>query len=189
MRIDNPSSKGISAGFGIPTGGTANQILSKVDGTNYNTQWIDNGLSTYISTTKNSTPQSISAVTYTQLTNFDTSTVGINASEWNRTTGVFTATKAGIYSVTAQIQFDVTNYIANNTVAVQLRKNGSPIATGFAILPVTAFIFPSCPVVTAIVQLAVGETLTIWAFTGTANATFSSANNLTIQELPSRLIR
>jgi hypothetical protein len=25
---------------GVPTGGTANQVLSKVDGTNYNTQWV-----------------------------------------------------------------------------------------------------------------------------------------------------
>lgn len=27
---------------GVPSGGTAGQILSKTDGTNYNTQWIDN---------------------------------------------------------------------------------------------------------------------------------------------------
>jgi hypothetical protein len=27
-------------GQGVPTGGTANQLLSKVDGTNYNTQWV-----------------------------------------------------------------------------------------------------------------------------------------------------
>ncbi len=30
-----------TAGNGIPTGGAANQTLSKVDGTNYNTQWTD----------------------------------------------------------------------------------------------------------------------------------------------------
>ena len=30
-----------TAGNGIPTGGTANQTLSKIDGTNYNTQWTD----------------------------------------------------------------------------------------------------------------------------------------------------
>lgn len=28
---------------GIPTGGTANQVLSKIDGTNYNTQWVAAG--------------------------------------------------------------------------------------------------------------------------------------------------
>jgi len=27
-------------GQGVPTGGTANQVLAKVDGTNYNTQWV-----------------------------------------------------------------------------------------------------------------------------------------------------
>lgn len=32
------------AGPGVPTGGTAGQILSKVDGTNYNTQWINSPL-------------------------------------------------------------------------------------------------------------------------------------------------
>jgi len=30
-------------GAGVPTGGTTGQILSKVDGTDYNTQWVDTG--------------------------------------------------------------------------------------------------------------------------------------------------
>lgn len=30
------------AAAGVPTGGTTGQILAKIDGTNYNTQWIDN---------------------------------------------------------------------------------------------------------------------------------------------------
>ena len=34
----------------IPTGGTANQILSKVNSTNYNTQWVNNA-TTYFQTT------------------------------------------------------------------------------------------------------------------------------------------
>lgn len=29
------------AGQGVPTGGTAGQVLAKVDGTNYNTEWVD----------------------------------------------------------------------------------------------------------------------------------------------------
>ena len=28
------------AGQGVPTGGTTNQVLAKIDGTNYNTQWV-----------------------------------------------------------------------------------------------------------------------------------------------------
>lgn len=35
-----PAGSAGAAGQGVPTGGTAGQILAKVDGTNYNTQWI-----------------------------------------------------------------------------------------------------------------------------------------------------
>jgi hypothetical protein len=39
-----------SSGSGLPTGGTANQVLAKIDSTNYNTQWSPNGFSAlYIS--------------------------------------------------------------------------------------------------------------------------------------------
>ena len=41
MRIDNPNSIGISTGFGIPTGGTTNQILLKSATTNYDTSWVN----------------------------------------------------------------------------------------------------------------------------------------------------
>ena len=44
MKIDSPNSIGISTGFGIPTGGTDNQVLSKINSTNFNTQWVDNGV-------------------------------------------------------------------------------------------------------------------------------------------------
>ena len=43
MRIDSAQSEGIISGFGIPTGGTANQVLAKIDGDNYNTQWVNAG--------------------------------------------------------------------------------------------------------------------------------------------------
>ena len=33
------------AGQGVPTGGSAGQVLSKIDGTNYNTQWVAAGSS------------------------------------------------------------------------------------------------------------------------------------------------
>ena len=51
MEIDSPNSIGISTGFGIPTGGTAGQMLIKDSSTNYNTSWstviTDNGSSGY----------------------------------------------------------------------------------------------------------------------------------------------
>ena len=30
-------------GVGVPVGGTAGQVLAKIDGTNYNTEWVDAG--------------------------------------------------------------------------------------------------------------------------------------------------
>lgn len=46
MDIYNPSAIGVTAGFGIPTGGTSGQVLQKVDGTNYNTQWASSAVPT-----------------------------------------------------------------------------------------------------------------------------------------------
>lgn len=41
MKVYNPNAIGVTTGFGVPTGGTSGQLLQKLDGTNYNTQWID----------------------------------------------------------------------------------------------------------------------------------------------------
>ena len=30
-----------TSGYGVPLGGTSGQVLSKIDGTNYNTQWVN----------------------------------------------------------------------------------------------------------------------------------------------------
>jgi hypothetical protein len=35
-----------SPGVGVPTGGTAGQVLSKIDSTDYNTEWIDQSVET-----------------------------------------------------------------------------------------------------------------------------------------------
>ncbi len=41
---------GSVAGVGVPAGGTANQILSKIDSTNYNTQWVNDPSNAHIPT-------------------------------------------------------------------------------------------------------------------------------------------
>jgi hypothetical protein len=50
------------AGPGVPAGGTAGQYLQKIDGTNYNTDWVTLNLSAYLTT-------SAAASTYYPLTN------------------------------------------------------------------------------------------------------------------------
>ena len=85
MEIDSPSSIGISTGFGIPTGGTANQVLVKNSSTNYDTSWsslINNqGSSGFI----------------------DIATVRI---QW----GTDTNTSTGIRTITLPASFGNTNY-------------------------------------------------------------------------------
>jgi hypothetical protein len=39
MKIDNPTLIGQSTGFGVPTGGSASQVLTKINSTNYNATW------------------------------------------------------------------------------------------------------------------------------------------------------
>jgi hypothetical protein len=51
-----------AAGQGVPVGGTAGQFLTKIDGTNYNTDWTTVNLSAYLTT-------SAAASTYYPLTN------------------------------------------------------------------------------------------------------------------------
>jgi hypothetical protein len=40
VSLVGPAGTNGTNGQGVPTGGTANQVLAKVDGTNYNTQWV-----------------------------------------------------------------------------------------------------------------------------------------------------
>jgi hypothetical protein len=70
MKIDSPNSIGISTGFGIPTGGTANQVLSKINNSNYNTQWTTPGAPTWINTGT--------------VTSFPATTTAGNITAWSR---------------------------------------------------------------------------------------------------------
>lgn len=43
--IQGPQGNTGATGAGVPTGGSANQVLTKIDGTNYNTEWRDSSTS------------------------------------------------------------------------------------------------------------------------------------------------
>jgi len=142
---------------------------------------------TYLKTSKTNN-QSVGN-SYVLLTWSSSPTLSINAGEWNNLTGVFTATKAGIYQVTAQLQLASTGYTLNDLTAVSIRKNISSIqGTGLKYITNNATQFPPSSSTTAIVQLSVGDTIGIYAYSDRANFTHTTGTNLSIQELPTLLI-
>jgi hypothetical protein len=180
-----------TSGFGVATGGTSGQILAKVNNTSGNTQWVDNGAqATYLSVGKNVTAQNVSALA--RLTNWDTPITSINAGEWNGTTGIFTATKAGVYRVTCQFQLAGIAQTAGNGIGAYIYKNSSVVATGNAVLQVSvapATLVPPPANVSVIISVAIGDTISVWAASQIAGNTASTGNSLIIEELPSRVIR
>ena len=194
MEIENPRLTGTSQGFGVPTAGTSGQILSKVNSTNYNTQWVDNGVqATYLHVHKTST-QSIPNNSATVLTSYSTPTTAINAGEWNSTTGVFTATKAGIYSVQFSVQFTTETYsTANTEVSANIAKNGNLyMGYGRWFNPGANFVgYPPSIVAIAVFTVAIGDTISaiVYQASGATKNIHNNGTFLTIKELPSRIIR
>lgn len=194
MEIYNPSAIGVSTGFGIPTGGTSGQLLQKVDAANYNTEWIHSNNPTYIFA-QNSSGQTIqnNIVPTTIITNW-TNIVTNNASEWNATTGVFTATKAGTYLVSTSLTLaaNTVNGVGNS-FNVAVVKNNTDQALSQYIAETTTSIQRTTGVAQAIVSLAVGDTLTAKAYLfvgGSRTLTTQAALNfLNIQELPNKIIK
>jgi hypothetical protein len=108
----------------------------------------------------------VSASTIANLTIVYNSVSASTGSEYNSTTGVFTASKAGIYHITASIGVNVSgNLTADGAGAIVVYKNTSPIASGPYIearsltvgLVTTTVIDASTA--TASINLAVGDTL------------------------------
>jgi hypothetical protein len=196
MEIENPRLIGTSQGFGIPTAGTSGQILQKVDGANYNTQWVDNGsLATYVQAW-NSSQQSFAFQTETTVTGWTNDTAFTqNAAEWNPTTGVFTATKAGWYRVSAGLEFAacasdgvgrelVCLISVNNSIRAQSANISQAVTTG--IIRHTGHAH-------YITRLAIGDTIRIRCYQGLTTSISLRGNSfgttISIDELSSRIIR
>jgi hypothetical protein len=120
MKIDSPNAIGTSTGFGIPTGGTTNQVLSKVNSTNLNTQWVDNGVPNW---TSGGTIQSVGISGTTSAPTFPTSTnknailykqIGAKTwqvsglAQWNASTGAVNGNGDYLLTLPLGLQFDTT---------------------------------------------------------------------------------
>ena len=116
-----------------------------------------------------------------------------NAAEWNASTGVFTATKAGTYSVSTTVTYAAaTTGTFGSQVYTSIRKNGV-IQSAASIYSETGnSILRGSPSTTAVVSLAVGDTITIQTFQNLGStASLSTGPGLTsvsIKEIANRII-
>jgi hypothetical protein len=156
---------------------------------------LDNGSTPTYIYTKKYTTQLIPSGTSTTVTDWGNYTV-LNASEWNASTGVFTATKAGYYFISASITYaqSTTSSIGtefNLQVAKYSSGVESYIATAWFFAETTSATFKPTGTAVGMVQLNVGDQLYIRAYqnSGSTQSTYSSGNNFIIQELPIKIQR
>jgi hypothetical protein len=192
MKIDSPNSIGISTGFGIPTGGTINQVLVKNSSTNYDTIWT--GTTPTLVQATNTSGQSIgNNVSPSIIVTGWTNTYTQNATEWNPTTGVFTATKAGTYLVSSNLTYAAKSANQSGNVSnVSVFKNSTAQSISTIAALNTAAVIRGMGTAIAIVNLAIGDTITIRTYhdlVGTATlSTTTGLNNVTIQQISSTII-
>jgi hypothetical protein len=118
MKIDNPVLLGQSSGFGIPTSGNSGQVLTKVDGTNYNTQWSDVKAVTY--------PLSeSSSVTWVNLGRWTTTQTG-------KVLNIKVLSHVGYNALSAQPQVTELYVSTSNNVSSQAGSSGNFFAAGNA---------------------------------------------------------
>ena len=119
----------LNAKNGIPNGGTANQVLAKVDGTDYNTQWVTpsaaasaypnielnirNNISQSITSLGNGT--SANQITFSGSSSNTTLTGG---NTWNGNTFTVGATGAGWYQINAQIVGTTTDGVSSTNIGI-----------------------------------------------------------------------
>jgi hypothetical protein len=148
------------------------------------------GAATYIMAA-NSAGQTLpgGAATITNWTNQTT----INSSEWNPTTGVFTATKPGIYQVSGNLTFASATDTLNTEYSVSVLKNGVIQTTGriFVQLNQTGSSFKQTNAAVAIFSVAIGDTISISGghFAAGSRSLHTNGNTITIQELPAVIIK
>jgi hypothetical protein len=218
MKIDSPNALGISTGFGIPTGGTQNQVLLKNSSTNYDTTWVNyiptGGTSgqflvksgstnyatawtegttpLYLSVNKNSV-QSIPHNIETTITNWDGTFVNNTPGAWNGTTGIWTCPVAGAYDISLTL---ILSQINPDAVAREFAPiisfNGTPyIADWFSTY---TGVVCNTPSVTSrwVLQLAVGDVIRPRVYqdirSGTAYNIVLGRNSFIISQLPSKII-
>jgi hypothetical protein len=141
---------------------------------------------TYIQA-QNGSSQSIPHNTGTTITNW-TNVFAQNAAEWNPTTGVFTATKAGVYVVSTGLLYNDCTATINTEFSVTLG-----ITTSYHIAQTTSSIKRPTGFTTGIIVLAIGNTFRVSAYQNQGGSvplnSEAWSNTINIRELPHTLTR
>jgi hypothetical protein len=119
-----------------------------------------------------------------------------NAAEWNPTTGVFTATKAGTYFVSVNVWFNSTTAPLNTQFACSFRKNGSLISAAYYYSESgTVGIVRNVGFASAIIPVVAGDTIDFRAFQNSGvsislvNTNQTWVSTMNISEIPGRITR
>jgi hypothetical protein len=175
----------------IPTGGTANQLLRKVDNVNYNTQWVDNVLPYYIQA-GNGSGQSIPTTQATTINGWTNNTITIEGA-WNNTTGIFTCQRAGYYSFSVSIAYAIHSAPVNSEYNIAIAINGVASFTSAFFRQSAENVLLQVPQVQGIRFLNIGDTVSFNAFqsSGASRSLWirGDVNIMVIQELPNQIIK
>ena len=100
------------AGPGVPAGGTAGQYLQKIDGTNYNTDWVTLNLAAYAP---------LAGATFTGVVGFNGASGNVAA----KSTGYFKAYTSGSESTDYSLQYDTgLQVVVGGTTVARIASSG-----------------------------------------------------------------
>lgn len=119
------------AGQGVPTGGTANQVLAKVDGTDYNTAWVTPNSGGGSAPTLQLRVSQTAGIPYTQadIQDINWGSPSTNVSnQFDTNTETFTVATTGLYII--NVHFAATPIAKSHNLHLEL--NGTTIARATA---------------------------------------------------------
>jgi len=193
------------AGQGVPTGGTTGQVLSKIDGTNYNTQWTTPSagggsfpsieLSTSVTSSQNIATLAGSN-TYTPLVFSSSNGTGAaltGGNTWNGSVFTVGSSGAGTYQVVVQMMpippsnLGLQYYLDKNSAIGNTTSTTAPYALSTYNLNSSAGNYRFNSTISTVIYLAAGDQITFRAqsisTSTTANTNPDGSNNLQIMRL------
>ncbi|WP_294318028.1 hypothetical protein [uncultured Chryseobacterium sp.] len=188
-----------SAGVGVPTGGTTGQVLAKVDGTNYNTQWVTpsgaasvypnieldirNNVSQSITTLGNGTSSNL--ITFSGSNSANASLTGGNT--WNGTTFTVGSNSAGWYQINVQIIGTQTDGVSSSNIGIPFYMDlnntvGSTMSSAILYRSnyssnTNASHLKNNNTITTLLYLSAGNTLSFYGFSASNTVAGNTSNN------------